>query len=108
MVEVLRRYSNQTSALADLRRATDRLTGPLAELVPDQGPSDLASASPVQGERLLTSRFTAEELTTIVERFQNGATPTQLAADYGIGLTSLKRYLRLHNSRRTDGFSKPR
>jgi hypothetical protein len=102
VVEVLKRYTNKTCVLADLRRAMERLGAPFAELAPDQGPTDLASASKVQGGRLLTSRFTSEELTGMVERFQAGATLSQVATEYRIGLTTIKRLVRQRRARRRD------
>lgn len=101
-MEVLKRYTNKTCVLADVRRATERLKAPLAELVPDQGPADLASASPVQGERLVTSRYTPEQIAAMVASFQAGATLTDVAIDYRIGLTTLKRLVRNRRSRRSD------
>lgn len=102
-MDVLRGYGNRTSVLADLRRAAERLKTPhLDGLVPDQGPNDLASASPLQGARLISVRFTPEQVATIVERFKTGATIYQVAAEYQIGTTTLKGLLRKYKARRKD------
>lgn len=102
MVEVLKRYANRTDALADVRRATERLRVPLDELVPDQGPGDFASASAIQGARLVAARYSPRQIASMVARFQAGTTLSEVATEYRIGLTTLKRLLRLRKSRRTD------
>ena len=84
----------------------ERLRVPLAELVPDQGPDDLASASQVQGERLVNVRYTPEQIASMVARFQAGATLTEVATEYRIGLTTLKRLVRQRKARRKDRATK--
>ncbi len=109
MVEVLRRYSKNAAALYELRRATERLGAPLAELAANQAPDDLASASPFQGAHRLSVRFSPKELDAMVERFQRGATLAEVARDFGVGLTTLKRLVRDRRSRRSDlGQGRPR
>lgn len=70
--------------------------------MPDQGPGDLASASSVQGERLLALPVYPGELTVMVERFKAGATLAQVATEYLIGLTTIKRLARHRRVRRKD------
>jgi len=70
---------------------TARLRAPSAS-VPDQGEADLLSASP--RHRLLTARFTPDQAEAMMSRLRDGATYGQVAAEFQIGLTSLKRLAR--------------
>jgi hypothetical protein len=47
-------------------------------------------------------RLAPENITHLIERYHAGATAKELAAQYSIGLTDVKRLLREHRARRKD------
>jgi len=51
---------------------------------------------------LLSSRFTCDDVASMIDKYQAGATIKQVATEYEIGLTSLKRLLRERKARRRD------
>jgi hypothetical protein len=96
MVELLRRYRNRTDVSSDLARVIARLEAPVGD-VADQSAGDLTSASP--SHRLLALRFTPEQITAMLNRIQDGATFKEVAAEFRIGMTSLKRLVRSRRAR---------
>jgi hypothetical protein len=53
-------------------------------------------------QRLLTERFTAEQVLEIVAAYRNGMKQREVVATYGISASALKRLLTQHNARRCD------
>jgi transposase-like protein len=48
----------------------------------------------------MRDRFSAEDLQAMVDLYSSGATAKQVAETFGIGLTSVKRVLRDHGTRK--------
>jgi hypothetical protein len=101
-VELLRRYANRSDLLFDLCQAVDCIQG--ADQVPtDQDhSSDMASACPEPRRRLLSTRFTYEDVASMIAKYDSGTPAKIIAAEHEIGLTSLKRLIREKGKRRKD------
>jgi transposase-like protein len=104
MVELLRRYSNWGDLLDDLNRVVARLDGCSAEPADEDEPDDLASACQHNPrERLLSERLTANDVTKMLELYWSGTNTIQeIATEFQVGKTALKRLFREHGGRPTD------
>jgi hypothetical protein len=64
--------------------------------------AELASACPEPRRRLLSTRFTYEDVASMVAKFDSGTPARIVAEEYQIGITSLKRLIRERGARRKD------
>lgn len=99
MVELLRRYANRGDLLDDLSRATARLQGVQPVPVEEQ-PEELTSACRQARQDLVSMRFTPEGIARMIERYRAGVTIREVAAEFKIGTTTLKRIIREHGANR--------
>lgn len=104
VVELLRRYANRSDLLVDLSQAVDRLQGRQLELATDP-PDELTSCCQQPRRRLLSTRFTYDDIASMITKYDQGETAKLIAAEHQISLTSLKRLIREHGVRRRDSDS---
>jgi hypothetical protein len=100
-VELLRRYANRGDLLDDLSRTTARLQGVQPVPVEEQ-PEELTSACRHARQDLVSLRFTPEDIARMIEQYRAGATIREVADEFKIGATTLKRLIRRHGARRKD------
>lgn len=94
-------YSKRGDLAVDLRKLTDQLTCACR----DEQPEQQQSVQTVGGTRrtdLLEDRLSQADIRELVSAFQSGTPKWKLAEQYGISLSSVKRVLRKHGTRRQD------
>jgi hypothetical protein len=80
----------------------DRLQGVGQVATEHDHSHDLASACSDPRRRLLSTRFTYEDVASMVAKFDTGTPARVIAEGYQIGLTSLKRLIREQGKWRRD------
>lgn len=98
-VELARRFANRADLLEAYERVLTRC-GNKDQPIDDVLPKRPANYSP--RARLLTERFTPDDLEAIITDYQNGMRQRDVVAKYGIGTTTLKKLLRRVGARRCD------
>lgn len=93
---VLRRYSNRSDLLEQLRK--------VAVILPRDGHdgntrAEVAREDMVRSWRL-RDRFSSEDLQSMIDLYRSGATARQVAENYCVSLRSVKRLLHQHGIRR--------
>jgi hypothetical protein len=101
-VELLRRYANRSDLLFDLCQATDRLQSADRVSAEEDPPQDLTSACSAPRRRLLSTRFTCEDVASMTTEYESGTPARIIAEEHRIGLTSLKQLIRQCGARRKD------
>jgi hypothetical protein len=99
-LELLRRYTNRSDLLFDLCQAVDRIQGTHLLTTEEDQTQELASACPEPRQRLLSTRFTYEDIASMVAKYDSGTSAKVLAKEYQIGLTSIKRLIKERGMRR--------
>jgi len=98
-VRVIRRYSNRSDLLEQLRN--------VAVILSDGGQDDGAGAKVtiecVIRSRRLCDRFSPENLQTMIDLYRSGTTARQVAEKFGVSLRSVKRLLYKHDVHRRPG-----
>jgi DNA-directed RNA polymerase specialized sigma24 family protein len=92
-VGLIRAYSNPSGPLEELARAVRRLE----RAVPDDGqdePCSVRSSGRVGRVWALSERLSDEQVQAMVAKFKAGTPKQQLADEFGISLSSVKRILR--------------
>jgi hypothetical protein len=102
LVELLRRYANRADLLFDLNQALDRVQGSQHVVADEEQPHELSSACQDPRRRLLSARFTYEDVASMIAKFDTGTPAKIIAEEHQIGLTSLKRLIRERGRRRKD------
>lgn len=98
-MDLLTAYSKRSGLYEELDRALHRVM-----VVPAERASSVASVnsgSPA-GMWRIADRFAAEDVGKIMESYRGGATAKELAREYKVGLTSIKRLIREQRARRKD------
>jgi hypothetical protein len=101
-VELLRRYTNRSDLLFDLCQAVDRLHSAYQAVAEEEQPQELTSACSEPRRRLLSTRFTYDDVASMIARYDTGTPARAIAEEYQIGLTSLKQLIRQRRARRKD------
>ncbi|WP_157431100.1 hypothetical protein [Actinomadura macra] len=98
MVDLLSSYSNRQDLLQDLQHAARNLRASLEDTA-EATTSVRSQRTPAPAWRL-ADRLTEADIANLISSFLGGTTARELAAQYGISLTSVKAILRAHNARR--------
>ena len=87
----------------------DELATTLARLSDAEQAAESTSVSSDHSPRLwhVRDRLTENDLQQLTTRYHEGATGRELAAEFKIGLTNVKRLLREHKARRADRAGSP-
>jgi Helix-turn-helix domain of resolvase len=101
MVELLRRYANRADLLDDLTRTMARLQGVQTVPVEEQAEA-LYSACQHARQDLVSLRFSSDDISRMIERYRAGVTTREVANEFKIGTTTLKRLIRERGARRKD------
>lgn len=97
-MDLLRRYSNQHGILADLDYAAKSLDRALRQpAAPRRSVSSTAPAPP----RTAEDRLGEDRVAELIWRYETVTAP-ELAKEYGISLSAVKRLLRRHKARLKD------
>jgi len=91
LVGLVRAYSNRGDLSDDLGRAVSRLKSAPAK--PSSERSSVRSVNPPR-IRLLTDRLAEEDASKLVKDYEGGSTIRELADQFSIGTTSVKKLLR--------------
>ena len=97
-MELLTAYSHTPERLDDLRKAVEIVRRQEAD-EPDAERNEDASR-PRQWS--MADRLSPEEVQTIINRYRTGTIAKDLAATFGISLSSVRRLLRKHRARLSD------
>lgn len=95
-MEILQHYSNTPELLHDLRATLRALTEP------DDLDSELRAAEQVAKPWSMDERLTKDQVGEIICRYHAGALGQELANDFHISLSSVRRLLRKHGARLKD------
>jgi helix-turn-helix resolvase-like protein len=99
IVGVMRRYSNRSDLLEQLRN--------VVVILSDGGQDEDAGARVtiecVIRSRRLCDRFSPEDLQTMIDLYRSGTTARQVAEKFGVSLRSVKRLLYKHDVHRRPG-----
>ena len=99
-MELLRRYSNRPELVEPLRAVLKRLKVDSPDASPEGNVAAVTSAPSTVWR--LRDRLTEAQVEQLIAEYQAGATLKQVAARYGLGMTTIKRLLRRRRSRRCD------
>lgn len=99
-MELARRFANRVDLLEVYERVRQRCGTRSTEQADTVRTDRAASYNPRQ--RLLSERFTDEQLLEIVSAYRNGMKQREVVARYGISAHALKDLLRKHKARRCD------
>jgi DNA-directed RNA polymerase specialized sigma24 family protein len=98
MVGLVRAYSKRPELLEELNQATRRLARAL-DADPLGEPVSVRSTGRVGRVWALNDRLSEADMQAIVQKFRAGTPKQELAEQYGISLSSIKRLLRRHDIR---------
>ena len=91
LVDLVRAYSNRGDLSDDLSQAVSRLRSALAK--PSSERPSVRSVNPPR-IRLLTDRLADEDASKLVRHYEGGSTIRELANQFSISTTSVKKLLR--------------
>ncbi len=97
LVDLLRRYSNRPDLCYDLAQAVRRVQEPGIK-----SSQSVPSRSRDARHMRISERLTGAQIQALIARYRTGCTAKDLAVEYGIGTTSVKRILRDNHARHKD------
>lgn len=100
LVELISRYSNRSDLQKRLEETHNRV--PRKQVQDQELSREAVGSRPTLRVRRVCDRVSSEAIRDLIERHQAGATARELATEFKIGATSIKKLLREHRARRRD------